>query len=416
MKIVRYPKDFLWGASTASHQVEGDTHTQWDDWEKANAIRLAQTAPKRLSKLPNWGRIGNEATKPENYIAANGVEHYSRYVEDFRLLKKMNMNAFRFSVEWARLEPTEGQWNEQAVEHYRRYIAEMKKQGIESILTLWHWTMPTWFTQKGGFESRQNIHYFERYVTKVISEFNQELEFVIVLNEPSVYVSLGYLVGSWPPMRRNPLKTVRVYYNLAIAHRKAAKIIKSINPKISIGVAAQLGNIQPINKRNFVNKFVVKTVLYINNWWFLNRIRNDLDFIGINYYFTHYLNWFGKTKNPKAPLNDMGWYMEPGGIQPVIETAWQKYHKPIIITENGVADALDQYRQWWLSETLEVMQSILKKDVKLFGYLHWSLLDNFEWDSGWWPKFGLIAVDRRTMHRTIRPSALWLAKQISNLH
>jgi beta-glucosidase len=157
---------------------------------------------------------------------------------------------------------------------------------------------------------------------------------------------------------------------------------------------------------------LIKSYIYIGNWWFLDRIKDSLDFIGLNYYFTEYRNWWGKTANPKSPINDLGWYMEPSGIYPLLIKLWNRYKKPIIITENGLADAKDTHRQWWLQETIQALQKALADGVDLRGYLHWSLLDNFEWAYGWWPKFGLVAVDRETMRRTLRPSAKWLAKTI----
>jgi beta-glucosidase len=407
-----FPKNFLWGASVASHQVEGGTHNQWSEWEVTNAQRLAKSAQKRLSWLPNWQGIKPEAQSPENYISGKGTEHYSRYAEDFGLVKELNMNAFRFGVEWSRLEPSEGQWDEKEVEHYRRYIAELKRLHIEPILTFWHWTMPVWFTNIGGFEKQQNLHYFERYVKKVTEEFCQDLRYVLILNEPNVYVSFGYTQGAWPPMRKNIIKTLQVYNNLAKTHRRNYQAIKSINPKLSVGIAAQLFESKPVSPNNVINKLITKTEDYVWNWWFLNRIKNQLDFIGLNYYFTQYLKWYGLIKNPPSPVNDLGWYMEPAGVGRLLEELWRRYHKPLIITENGLADANDTYRQWWIKQTINAMQEAIQHGVKLFGYLHWSLLDNFEWSYGWWPKFGLVAVDRQTMRRTIRPSARWFAKQI----
>ena len=406
-----FPEDFLWGASVASHQVEGGTHNQWSEWEVANANRLAETAQKRLSWLPNWQGVKSKAQSPENYISGKGTEHYSRYAEDFGLVKELNMNAFRFGVEWSRLEPTEGQWDEKEVEHYRQYIDAMKRLGIEPVLTLWHWTMPIWFTEKGGFEKRRNLKYFERFVVKVIKEYGDQLKYVLILNEPNVYVIFSYLQGAWPPQRKNPLRTLQVYYNLALVHRSTYRSIKSIKPSLVVGIAAQLSDIEPVNGSAF-NKLSVKISDYIFNWWFLNRIKNDLDFIGLNYYFTQYINGLGIMKNPPQPLNDLGWYMEPKGIEPLLEKIWERYKKPLLITENGVADERDEYRQWWLEQTILALQNAQSHGVRLLGYLHWSLLDNFEWAYGWWPKFGLVAVDRQTMRRTIRPSGRWFAKQI----
>ncbi|HEX8182419.1 MAG TPA: glycoside hydrolase family 1 protein [Candidatus Saccharimonadales bacterium] len=412
--IKQFPENFMWGASTASHQVEGGNHNQWSVWEKQNAKRLASDAVHDLRLLPNYDALRVQLQDPNNYLSGAGVEHYSRYEADFDLLGQLNMNAFRFSIEWSRLEPTEGLWNEAEVEHYRRYITALKSRNIEPVLTLWHWTLPVWFADKGGFERSDNIHYFERYVRKVAEEFGAELRYVVTLNEPNVYTSFGYGTGTWPPARKRPLLAVRVYRNLIKSHIAAYDILKLTNPELQIGPAAQLSDSRPVQPRNPLNRIVIALQMRIWNWWFLNAVRNKLDFIGVNYYFTEYRDWMGRIKNPPGPRSDLGWYMEPSGIQDLLQSVWRRYHKPLLIIENGLADADDKQRQWWLEQTLSALNKAMLGGVPVIGYLHWSLLDNFEWAYGWWPKFGLIAVDRHTMKRTIRPSAHWLAKRIQS--
>lgn len=147
----------------------------------------------------------------------------------------------------------------------------------------------------------------------------------------------------------------------------------------------------------------------------VDRVVKHSDFIGFNYYFTDYYQGFKKV-NPANPHNDLGWYMEPAGISDVIVNAWMRYRKPILITENGVADANDMHRQWWLEETMHALMVSRKAGVDLIGYMHWSLLDNFEWKYGWWPRFGLIKVDReRDMKRIVRPSAIWWSKVLKSI-
>jgi beta-glucosidase/6-phospho-beta-glucosidase/beta-galactosidase len=179
-----------------------------------------------------------------------------------------------------------------------------------------------------------------------------------------------------------------------------------------IGVASQLANIQAKRPHNIIDETITMWMRYIWNWWYLNRIRNQQDFIGFNYYFTDYYKGI-RRDNPGAPRNDLGWYMEPEGLYPLLIRVKAHYKKPIIITENGVADHRDEYRQWWIEETIVAMERAMSEGVELHGYFHWSLLDNFEWKYGWWPKFGLVHVDREHgMKRTIRPSSEWFAKKI----
>lgn len=411
-----FPKDFKWGASTAAHQVDGGTVDQWTVWELAHAKHLAKTAEERLSGLPSWDKIKREASNPDNYVSGKGTDHYRRFEEDFDIAKKLNMNSFRFGIEWSRLEPMEGQWDEDAVKHYHQYIRELKKRGLEPFPNVWHWTVPTWFDDKGGFKKRANLKYFERFVHKIAHEYAENLNYVITLNEPNVFVTFGYITGKWPPQEKSFISASRVIWNLVIAHRRSYRILKNKNHRIQIGVATQLANIQAKRPRNIFDELSVKIMRFVWNWWFLNRIKNQQDFVGFNYYFSDYYTEFFKRENPRIPISDLGWYMEPEGLYPLLLRVWTHYKKPIFVTENGVADGEDKYRRWWLEETIIAMERALSEGVDLRGYFHWSLLDNFEWKYGWWPNFGLVKVDRgQGMKRTIRPSGEWLARQIKEL-
>lgn len=431
----KFPEDFLWGASTASHQVEGGTVNQWSVWELAQAADLAMTAEKRLGWLPDWEAIKTQAHDPQNYVSGKGVDHYNRYEEDFDLLKKLQFNSLRFGIEWARINPEEGIWDKEAIAHYHDYIDALRKRNIEPVMNIWHWTMPTWFTDKGGFEKKENLEYWERFVRKVAEEYADKVDYVLTLNEPNVYTSMSYLFGEWPPQQAGPLMSWRVYGNLARAHREAYIILKSRRNSLQIGIAAQLANIQAKRPHNIFDSLATKALRYAWNWRFLNQTRRYQDFIGINYYYTDYYKGMAfsrrpKTQdqgneitlpairraNPSVPLNDLGFYMEPEGLYPILVRAWARYKKPIIITENGVADRNDQYRQWWIEQTVIAIQRAMSEGVEVKGYMHWSLLDNFEWKFGWWPKFGLIEVDRENgMQRKPRASAIWFAKYLLEL-
>ncbi len=400
-----FPTNFLWGTSTASHQVEGGTHNQWSEWEKAQARSLARTAQRRLGWLPGWKRIAAQAQNPDNYISGTGVRHYSQYAEDFAILTKLHMNAFRCGIEWSRLEPQPGEWDEAAIAHYRDYFQLLTQKGITPVVTLWHWTIPVWFADRGGFAKRRNLIYFERYVQKVAELFGGQLSYVVTLNEPNVYTGFSYATGEWPPQQKNPLLALYVYTNLAEAHRRAYRILKQANPQLHVGIAAQLSDTQAVAPHNPLNRLGVAAKLYAWNWWFLNRIKRQQDFIGVNYYFTEYQDWLGRLKNPVTPVSDLGWYMEPSSLERLLIHTWERYHIPLVVTENGLADSADAHRTWWIDQTMAALESALQHGVDLRGYLHWSLLDNFEWAYGWWPQFGLVHVDRTTMKRTIRPSA-----------
>lgn len=405
-----FPADFLWGASTASHQVEGGTLNQWSVWELAHASERAKTAAERYSWLPLWPEIMPLATRPDNYVSGVGVDHYRRYAADFQLLAQLNLNSFRFGIEWSRLQPAENNWDAAAIAHYRDYIQALKQRGIEPILNLWHWTLPVWFSQKGGFSRRSNLKYWRAYVRRVAEEFGGDLSYILTLNETNVYTSLSYTLGLWPPQRKNWLATAAVYLNLMSAHRQAYKILKAANPKLMVGMAQNYSCNLPRRPGNWLDRLFAAANNYGWNWWFTNRLRGRQDFVGFNFYFVNYYHGWRRT-NPPNPVNDLGWYMEPARLYDLLLSVRHRYGKPIMVTENGVADRHDQHRQWWLEETIEAIKRATQEGVEVIGYQHWSLLDNFEWADGWWPNFGLVKVDRQNdLRRTPRPSALWWAK------
>lgn len=409
-----FPRDFLWGASTASYQVEGGNHNDWSEWELKVASQQAKNAKEHLAGIPAWQEIKAQAESPDNYISGKGIDHYNRYKEDFDLLKQLNFNSFRFGIEWSRIEPEEGKWNEEAIAHYKNYIAELKKRHIQPVINLWHYSLPIWFAEKGAFAKHSNIKYFERFVKKIAYDLIVPCDIVITINEPNVYATFSYLLGEYPPQEKSLVKFCFVYWNLAIAHRRTYKILKKIDPSLHIGVASQLANIQAKHPHNEIDEMTTRFMRWAWNWWFLRRTRREQDFIGFNYYFTDYYSGWGEREDPKLPLNDLGWYMEPEGLYPLLLSTWARYKKPILITENGVADMHDEYRRWWIEETVIAMERALSEGVQIKGYFHWSLLDNFEWAYGWWPRFGLVAVDRKHgMKRTVRQSSKWFADFIA---
>ena len=257
------------------------------------------------------------------------------------------------------------------------------------------------------------MKYFEHFVERITAELFENIDYVITLNEPNVFSIFSYQQGLWPPQEKNIFTAIRVYANLAKAHKIAWRVIKKNYPDMKIGVAQHLINAQPSRPHNYIDEISIRVIWYCWNWWWLNRIRNYQDFIGFNYYFTDYYRGFKKIIIDN-PVSDLGWYLYPQGILPLLQEINSRFpNKPIIITENGLADEHDKNRQWWLSETMKAIETAQSQNINVQGYLHWSLLDNFEWAFGWWPKFGLVSVDREEdMKRTIRKSALWWADEI----
>jgi beta-glucosidase len=391
MDKLAFPKGFLWGAATSSHQVEGGTNNDWSEWERS---------PGRREALEKTGRIARYGY--ENFISGAGVDHYNRFAEDFSLARELGHNATRFSIEWSRIEPREGYYDDRAIEHYREVVKAAKENGLEPFVTLWHWTVPLWFRDMGGLENRKNIHYFARFVQKMAMEL-LDVKFWITLNEPEIYTASAYWDGSWPPEKKNPIAAFRVFHNLIRAHRASYALIKSVNPKAQIGIAKNNGYFEAYKNRPW-NLLLKKTLDRTWNFYFLNRIRDAQDFIGLNYYFHSRIK--GKpNRNENKKISDLGWELYPEGIYHVLRDLG-RYNVPIYITENGLADAKDADRAWFIRETLRYVHRAIEAGVDVRGYLHWSLMDNFEWAHGFWPRFGLVAVDYETKARRPRPSAL----------
>ena len=410
---LKFPKSFLWGVSTAAHQVEGGNHNQWSEWELENAKALAIRSTYQFEDLDNWPAVKHVAKQPGNYVSGRTVNHYTQYEQDFDLARTMHMNAFRFSVEWSRIQPEEDAWNAEAVRHYKDYIVAMKKRGLEPVMTLFHFTLPIWFARKGGFERRANIRYFVEFVDRILEELGPSVRHIITINEPETYTYQSYVTGEWPPQRHKKLLALRVYRNLALAHNRAAGVIHKKSRKYKVSVAKNSMFVYPGDDA-WLSRASASVGQFIQDDYFLRQVYKTCDFLGVNYYMDARIYGY-RMHNPQDKVSDLGWDMEPQNIELVLKRLHDKYHLPIMITENGVADATDQYRQWWLTQTIMALQKAMESGVDMLGYLHWSLLDNFEWDKGTWPRFGLFAVDYTTGARTPRPSALWLARVLKKI-
>lgn len=410
---LKFPKKFLWGTGTSAHQVEGGMHNQWTVWELENAQSKAAQASYHLEDLDNWLLIEAEAKDPSTYVSGTSTDHYNRYEQDFDLLQKMHMNAFRFSIEWSRVEPEEGAWNAEAIEHYKSYVAELKRRGIEPVVTLFHFTLPTWFAALGGFEKRSNIQYFVRFADKIIRELGTSVRLVITINEPELYALESYWAGNWPPNMTSKWKLWRVMNNLAHAHNQAAIAIHAINRRYRVSIAKNSSYVYAGDDALLSTK-TADILQYLKDDYFLKKVVRQCDYLGVNYYFSDRVYGY-RVHNPDQKVSDMGWDLSPSNIQYALERLNDKYHLPILITENGIADSEDKHRQWWITGTLIGMQKAIDNGVTLEGYLHWSLIDCFEWDKGRWPRFGLVKVEYKTLERTLRPSAVWFGKVIKHL-
>lgn len=395
-QILKFPAGFLWGVSTSAYQTEGGIECDWSVWEKSE---------KRIEKLKS------ENKNPDDYICGRACDSYNRVEEDIGLVEKLNCKAYRFTVEWARVEPENGKFNKSAIKHYQNLIKELRKNGIEPFLTLNHYTLPVWVSDMGGWENKKTIEFYLKFVEIIIEAAGKDVKYWLTFNEPQMQIGYGYVSGEFPPNVKNLLRANKVLKNLMQAHKEAYNLIhKKLGPKASVSISHNLIYHTPY-KNNFFDNLAVKFLKYIIGRRFIEMIIDYQDFIGLQYY--HHdrikLKFGGKffiadSKNENKKLTDMGWEIFPKGIYYLL-LELKKYGKPIFITENGIADEKDDRRAKFIVEHLRYIHKAIAEGADVRGYLHWSLLDNFEWAYGWIPKFGLYSVNRETFKRDPRPSA-----------
>lgn len=398
---------FYFGAATSAHQIEGNNLNNWSEWEKKNATRLASLAqgnPELINVHPGAGN-------PENYISGKACNSYELFNEDIKALESLGCNAYRFSIEWSRIEPEEGRFDSSAILKYREIILAAKAAGLEPFITLHHFTLPLWVEKMGGVTSHRFPSFFARFAEKIGKEFSYQLKYISPINEPEILALNGYYRGIWPPAKKNFLKFRKARKNLIRAHILAFQKLKKVNPNFLVGPVCNLSYFESAG--GLWNSLLKLLGLRFWNFYFLERVKKYSDFFGINYYFHNRVSG-GFNKNINECISDMGWELYPQGIENVVTETYSRYKLPIFITENGLADASDKKRGWFIEETFAALSRARKSGVDLRGYFHWSLLDNFEWDKGFWPRFGLFKVDFETFERTPRGSSKVYVEKIKN--
>ena len=271
-----------------------------------------------------------------------------------------------------------------------------------------------WFEEKGGWSKKANVEHFVRFCEKVAVELGEYFNYVIILNEPNTYMGMGFVQGDWPPNQKSPLKGYSVYKNLIKAHKRVYRALKPIK-KFMVSSSINVSRFYP-GDDSLRSKISVWAMGLVWNKWFFNRTEKYNDFMAIQFYQSDRIVK-GRKDNPNRRQNDLGWNMEPGRVKGVIADIYEEYGKPVLLAENGLADSADESRQWWLKETMKALSEAVKDGNEVVGYLHWSLIDNFEWAYGFWPRFGLVEIDRsdKKLTRKIRPSAKWWAGELDKI-
>lgn len=406
----KFPDGFLWGAATSAYQVEGGNINSWSEWEKKNAKKLALEADEKwkkwqLEKFP-------EMKDSQNYISGKACDFYNRYEQDFDLAKSGGHNAHRLSIEWSRVEPEEGKFDEKEIEHYRKVIRALKTRGMEPMITLWWWTNPLWIENIGGWDNKKTKQYFLEYIERIIKEFKSEgVKLWIPGNEPGTYIGMAYVRGEHPPMVKNLWRANKAFKNILAAFDDAYDIIHSLQPNAQVGLSHYARFMAP-KTSGFIDVYATKLLDYIKNWRFLETCKK-YDFIGIQYYRANSVEIKFSKNNIWGPIkeeddisnwrSDMDWCVYPEGIYYLLKKT-AKFGKDIYISENGIAANDDVMREKFLKENIYYIQKAMQEGVPIKGYFHWSLLDNFEWDKGFWPRFGLIEIDYKTLERKPRKS------------
>jgi beta-glucosidase len=417
---INFPKDFKWCVATSAHQVEGNNiHSDWWAWEQAGHIK----------------------NKDQSGLAC---DEWNRLPEDVQLMQDLHLKQYRFSVEWAKIEPSEGQWDLQVLDHYKREVALLHSKGIEPMVTLQHFTLPQWVAEKGGFAWDGFADAFAHYTSQVESAIGDQVKDWNTFNEPMVVFFAGYVAGTFPPQRQGSLQDLQTpMVNLLTAHAKAYHILHDAAEKahrsVRVGVAHHLRIFDPANAYNPMDELIASISDRFFNWALpeamltgrlqvnvpflismdvsIPDLANTQDFFGVNYYSRDFVHFtlqkpFFKIQKPEnVPLNNLGWEIYPEGMFRILVAIHQRFPLlPIDITENGVADKTDSLRPQFIEDHLYQVSQAIQAGVPVEGYCHWSLLDNFEWDSGFTPRFGLYEMDYKSLKRIPRPSALLYSK------
>ena len=420
-----FPKGFFIGAATAAHQVEGN-NIHSDYWAQEQLPHTSFAEPSGLA-----------------------CDHYNRYEEDIRLLAEAGLNAYRFSIEWARIEPEEGKFDEGEIEHYRKVIACCKEKSVEPIVTLLHFTSPLWLIRKGGWEAESTVEDFRRYATYVTEKLGSELNYICTINEANMGLQLAAISKRFQLMAQQAAQkaksaegTVQVGMNFEKmmenmkfaamenaqvfgtpqpqifvssrtpegdklvfrAHQAAKAAIKALYPNIRVGITLSMHDLQALpGGERFAEEAWDEEFRH-----YLPYIKDD-DFLGVQNYTRTQYGPQGQLPCPEsAELTQMDYEFYPEALEHVLRKVHEDFKGDLIVTENGVAVSDDSRRVEFIRRALQGVENCLADGIPVKGYCYWSLMDNFEWQKGFAMTFGLIAVDRSTLERHPKESLAFL--------
>ncbi|MFZ6002250.1 MAG: family 1 glycosylhydrolase [Bacteroidota bacterium] len=383
MQLV-FPKDFIFGTSTASTQIETAFEHDWQGVKAKDGSLFERT-----------------------------TDHELRFKEDAALIASVAPH-YRMSLMWSKLQRQPlASFDAETVAQYKNFLDDLRARGVSIMMVLHHFTNPLWFAAMGGWEKEDNIRYWVDFSQKVVDTFGDYVLLWNTFNEPNVYASYGWITGFFPPFKINPVKAAIAVKNMGKAHDLAYDYIKYKRPDQPVGISH---NAVVFSQENVLGWFPAR----LSDWWFMEWVPKHfekVDFFGMSYYarLSHdpmpitYIETPEKIKNLGKRHDDL-WEYHPEGLRTVIDRYWMKYKKPIIITENGVCDASDKLRQRAIYDYARVLHQALQDGIDIRGYYWWSTWDNFEWHLGPGMRFGLYETDFATMNRVKRPSAATFSK------
>ncbi|HIW96853.1 MAG TPA: family 1 glycosylhydrolase [Candidatus Corynebacterium gallistercoris] len=402
------------------------------------------SASMQIESVPqpsNWSHwAAQPGTIADGSTPVRTTDHWQRWEEDNQIMDNLGLQIARVSVEWARIEPRPGQFDEEVLTRYREEFSDLRHRGIGILLTLHHFSHPLWFEESGAFREEHNVDVFLRFVRKVVEHLGDIVDDWITINEPNVYATEAHLFGATPPGRGGHLAVRETIRNLALAHLRTYRYLHDTldGPKRTVRVtfAHHKRVFTPMNKFNPIHR----ALTHLAEWLFQTALepafyearfhpiigtpRNlDIlpagspaapnvytDAIAINYYSRTAVAGLKDATLPNKPINDLGWEIYPPGIVQVSAPLAQRYRLPVWITENGTADNQERFRCQFILDHLE---QLAHAPVTVERYYHWCLVDNWEWSEGMIPKFGLVALDENTLERTLKPAATMMQEIIA---
>jgi beta-glucosidase len=418
MPVRRFPGDFLLGAATAAHQVEGCTDNDWTRWALEDPARIADRSDASIA-----------------------CDHFRRYRKDLEQLAALHQNAHRFSIEWSRVEPQPACFDRSALDHYADVIRTCRRLGMTPIVTLQHFTLPCWIADGGGVLRPDAPRLFARYVAACAEAFGEDVGWWLTINEPAVLAVQGFALGAWPPGKRSLGAALAALRGMLRMHAAGARALHEVARRrgwdARVSIAHHERRLRPRRARAPIDRVVAAIPDYVFNRLFLHccrsgrllpplgagrivpGLRDSLDYIGVNYYCEDVVSLDARAPqtlftrqyaDPSLPQSSFGWAIDPAGLRRGLNNLWREFQLPLLVTENGVADEHDELRPAYVVDHLNAVLDAIDDGVDVRGYMHWTAWDNFEWAEGYTKKFGLFSVDHATQERTAKPSAALYAE------